>query len=325
VFSDTTSNDLTGFVFKKTLGTYFVNVSGRTVVCSISNKLRKQLVYPIADPSSLRPHVMEVKEIEAIDPVAIGDNVRFVDGGNETGMITEVLPRRNKLARTSAGKKQLEQVMVANADQIVTVFAAERPEPKWNLLDRYLVSAEAAGIPALICMTKLDLADEERYADELQTYRDMGYPIALTSSVSGRGIPQFREMLAGKVSILMGKSGVGKTTLLNAVQPGLGLRVGEVSRESGKGKHTTTHLEMIPLDEGGGVVDTPGMREFAFWNVDAGDIALLFRDLQPYVGECRFGVDCNHEHEPGCAIKAAVERGDVSERRYRSYLHLQHE
>lgn len=311
-------------VYKKSLGTYFVHTPDGSVTCSISNRLRKELIYPIADRSSIIHHrVQEVRDIRQIDPVAIGDCVRFLyaDEGS-TGVITEVLPRRNKLARSAAGKKELEQVIAANIDQIVMVFAAARPEPKWNLLDRYLVTAEAAEIPALICLTKLDLIDDGAFEDELSEYQALGYRIIRTSIVDQRGIDDLRDSLRGKTSVLIGKSGVGKTSLLNAVQPGLGLRVGEVSQRLNKGKHTTTQLEMIGLDTGGGIIDTPGMREFEAWQLDDGDLALMFPEMRSLVGICRFGLDCTHTREPGCAIVQAVAQGRVSERRYHSYVRM---
>ena len=309
-----------GTVFKKSLGQYVVDVGGRPIVCEISNKLRKQLVYPIADPTSLRRRVMSVEQIRMVDPVAIGDAVRFIDAGDGAGLITEVLPRRNRLSRRASGRKPLEQVLVANVDQVVALVAAALPAPWWELLDRYLAAAEAAELPARIVVTKTDLVDPASLADEVAEYRRIGYPVTLTSVTDGAGIAEIAEALRGRVSVFAGESGVGKTTLLNAVQPGLGLRVGEVSAYHKKGKHTTTHLEMFGLDGGGSVVDAPGMREFGLWGVERIEIATLFPELRPHVGRCRFGLDCSHSHEPGCAIKAAVSSGHVSARRHQSYL-----
>ncbi len=313
---------LQGTVFKKSQGKYSVQVNGRTVVCSISNQLRKQLEYPIAAPTSITPHVVAVREIKQVDPVAVGDVVAFVDAGAGAGMITEVLPRRNQLTRRAAGPKPLEQVIVANVDQIVIACAAAQPKPDWGLLDRYLAGAEACDIPALIAFTKMDLVSPEIFAAEARVYERIGYTVILTSTAHSLGIEEFKRGLAGKVSALIGESGVGKTTLLNAIEPGLGLRVKEVSRYWNKGKHTTTHLEMFPLDGGGSVVDTPGMREFGLWKIDAADLAELFPEMRAYLGTCKFGVDCTHSHEPGCAIKAAVEAGQIATRRYKSYLSM---
>jgi ribosome biogenesis GTPase len=310
-------------VIRKHLGIYIVDVGGDTVQCSISNRLRKRLIYPIADPSSLYHRVVAVKDVQVVDPIAIGDHVQFVPAGGQEGMITEVLPRRNKLVRTTAGRKPLEQIIAANVDQIVIAFAAARPAPKWNLLDRYLAAAESAGIPALVCITKLDLVEPGELAEDIQLYRDLGYDVLLTSAVTGEGIEALRQALTNRTSVLIGKSGVGKTSLLNALQPGLGQRVGDVGHgEVGKGRHTTTHLELFALEAGGGLIDTPGMREFALWDITQDELALLFPEMRDLVGQCKFGLDCTHRSEPGCAILQAVEAGAIAERRYQSMLRL---
>lgn len=325
-----TKNFDVGTVIKKTIGNYTVQTPERTLVCSISTRLRRQLIYPTADPNSLRPVVVGVRAIQTVDPVAVGDAVRFVDAQDGSGMIVEVLPRKSKLARRSAvanpGAHALEQVIVANVDQVVPVMAAAEPLPKWNLLDRYLVSSESLGLPALICITKMDLAGgTSDLREAIEDYRSIGYRVLLNSVVSGAGIAELREALAGRLSVFIGKSGVGKTSLLNAIQPDLGLRVSQVNEKTGKGRHTTTNLEMFPLEVGGSVVDTPGMREFGPWQVEDEDLALLFPEMRPYVGLCRFGLGCSHTHEAGCAIRLAVSENTISERRYQSYLRLQEE
>lgn len=317
-----------GVVFRKSRGLYDVRTDAGEVRCSISNKLHKHLLYPTSDPSSgtLRG-VQGVEDIDMIDPVAIGDRVIFAPAEEGHGQIREVIPRRNRLSRRVIDPKRRsqsnppEQVIVANVDQIVPVFAAAKPKPRWHLLDRYLVSAEAADLPVLICVTKLDLADREELATDVAVYERIGYPVAFTSSQTGEGVDGMREALVGKTSVFVGKSGVGKTSLLNAVQPGLGLYVKEISKKSGKGTHATSHLEMFPLDVGGGVVDTPGMKVFNPIDESA-DVALYFREMRPYVGRCRFGADCSHTHEPGCAIKDAVAAGAIDERRYESFLKM---
>lgn len=318
-----TKNSLIGMVVRKNRGQYLVQTDGESIPCAISSRLRKSLIYPTAAPSSLHHRVKYVDDIDEVDPIAVGDNVLYIDAGDGTGVIHEVLPRRTHLSRRAAGDIPLEQVMVANVDQAVIVFAAAKPEPKWNLLDRYLVTAESAGVPAVICMTKMDLADEQALLQELELYRPLGYRILLTSSSQNRGIDEAREILGGRISIFMGKSGVGKSSLLNAVQPGLGLRVSAVGKgEVGKGRHTTTHLEMFPLDTGGAVVDTPGMREFSLWNVNEDGLAGLFPEMRPYLGRCQFRSSCSHDHEPGCAVRKAVTAGHIHPRRYQSYLKL---
>jgi ribosome biogenesis GTPase len=321
-------NDI-GVVFRKTLGHYTVHTHGREIDCRLSSLIHKQLIFPTADPTSLRHTVQEVHEIDHVDPLAIGDRVRYLDAGDDRGMITEILPRDSKLSRPAPmpGQRVFEQVIVCNADQIVPVFSAANPTPKWGLLDRYLVSAEASGLPALIVINKLDLAWKNAVLDEeINIYRRIGYPVLLVSAVTGEGMEELKAALQGKLSVFVGKSGVGKTSLLNAIQPGLGLRVKAVSNgEVGKGRHTTTHLELFQLDFGGALVDTPGMREFGLWDIAAEELADLFPEMAEYVGQCKFGLSCQHDREPGCAIRKGVMAGSISPYRYQSYMRLREE
>ena len=321
-----------GTVYKKTIGNYVVHVQGthQVITCELSPRLHKQLIYPTADPNSLRHVVREVKEVKVIDPVAVGDQVQFVDTGRGAGLIIEVLPRKSKFVRRSAvpmpTAHPFEQIIVANVDQVVPIFSAAQPPPKWNLLDRYLTSAESLDLPSLICITKLDLAaQDDRLRVELDLYRRIGYRVLLTSIVTGEGLEDLRLALQGQTSVFVGKSGVGKSSLLNAMQPGLGLCVNAVSQVTGKGRHTTSNLEMFPLDDGGSVVDTPGMREFGLWEIDESDLALFFPEMRPYVGHCKFGLNCCHDSEPGCAIRKAVAEGKISPRRYATFQRLRQE
>jgi ribosome biogenesis GTPase len=179
----------------------------------------------------------------------------------------------------------------------------------------------------LIVITKLDLAWKNLELDhDLAIYRKIGYPIQLVSSVTGEGIAELKSALQGRMSVLVGKSGVGKTSLLNAIQPGLGLRVKAVSNgELGKGRHTTTHYEMFEMDFGATLVDTPGMREFGLWDIHPDELADLFPEMAGYVGQCKFGLSCHHDREPGCAIRKAVVAGDINPYRYKSYMILRSE
>lgn len=323
----------TGVVYKKIIGNYLVHTDGRTLSCELSTRLRKKLIYPTADPASLHHRVQKVVALEHMDPLAVGDEVRYILVDSGKGLIVELLPRRNKLTRRSAVPKPLahgahpfEQIIVANVDQVVTVIAAAQPDPKWNLLDRYLASAEAGDIAALICITKLDLVkgQEDELKAALAEYEHIGYAHILTSAITGEGIDLLSDALRGRTSVFVGKSGVGKTALLNKLQPGLGLRVKEVNQVTGKGRHTTSNLEMFALDSGGSIVDTPGTREFGLWQSED-DLALLFREMRPLVGQCRFRLDCQHDEEPGCAIRKAVMEGKISLRRYQSFLSLKQE
>ena len=321
-------NDV-GVVFRKTLGHYTVHTQGRELDCSLSSLIHKQLIFPTADPTSLRHAVQEVREIDHVDPVAIGDRVRYVEAGDGRGVIVGVLPRDSKLSRPAPvpGRRVFEQVIVSNTDLILPVFAVANPTPKWGLLDRYLVSAEAAEIPVLIVINKLDLARKNPgFAEEIEIYRRIGYQVLLVSAATGEGIEELKHALQGKQSVMVGKSGVGKTSLLNAIQPGLGLRVKAVSQgELGKGRHTTTHLEMFELEFGGALVDTPGIREFGLWDVAPEELAYLFPEMADYVGRCKFGLSCRHDQEPGCAVRKAVMAEAISPYRYQSYMNLRRE
>jgi ribosome biogenesis GTPase / thiamine phosphate phosphatase len=328
-----------GIVLKKSIGVYSVYNQGQVISCELSSGLRRANELP--NPSGNGKHKRQKHEKrQPADPVAVGDLVRFHtrDGGH--AQIVEILPRRNHISRRSAvpmpSAVPSEQVIAANVDQVVPVFAAANPAPKWNLLDRYLVSAEAAWVPALICITKLDLAQGEAcevdpsLQEVVSRYRRIGYPVILVSTVSGEGLDEIRQALHGKLSVLLGKSGVGKTSLLNALQPGLGLRVNQVSQVTGKGRHTTTSFEIFPLEgsdsfESGSIVDTPGVREFGLWDVNQDELAEFFPEMRPYLGSCRFGLNCRHDEEPDCEIRKAVVQGQISPYRWRSYLQLRNE
>jgi ribosome biogenesis GTPase len=294
-------------VYQKFFDRYTVHLAGQAITATLASPLQKSK--------------------HAGSLIAVGDHVCLQQQTDASWKIVQILPRRNQLSRQSAvpmpGAHAFEQIIAANLDQVAVLFAAANPAPHWNMLDRYLVALEAAQIPALICITKYDLA---HHADDLHPiltdYHHVGYPILTVSALNGSGCAELRQVLAGRITALVGKSGVGKTTLLNALQPGLEKRIGEVNCITGKGRHTTTQVEMLELDFGGALLDTPGMREFGLWAIEADELARFFPEMRPHLGQCRFGQSCTHTEEPGCAIRQATLQGQISPRRYQSYLRL---
>jgi ribosome biogenesis GTPase len=248
--------------------------------------------------------------------VATGDRVWFLPAQNNEGVIERVEPRHGLLTRASRGR---EHVLVANVDQVVIVMALVEPELKAHLIDRYLVSAEKGGISPIICLNKADLVDPVPYQPLIGYYSQLGIPTFLTSAVTGQGISQLRKFLSDRQTVFSGQSGVGKSSLLNAVQPGLELLVREVSENNQKGRHTTTTAQLLRLEGGGWVVDTPGIRQFQLWDIMPEEVEGFFPEFRPFVPLCAYP-DCTHTHEDRCAIKLAVERRQISERRYFSYL-----
>ncbi|NKQ35728.1 MAG: ribosome small subunit-dependent GTPase A [Chloroflexi bacterium] len=262
--------------------------------------------------------------------VAVGDWVTISRQEDGTGMIEEVAPRKSVLSRTrpSARNRSLssdrEQVLVANLDQVVFVFSIKKPHPSLRKLDRFLVVAEMNELTAVICVNKIDLTGLEKARQMFRLYEEIGYRVIYTSVPENRGIEELRDCLQDKITVFAGSSGVGKSSLLNAIQPGLGLKVNEVSQASGKGLHTTRYAEIFPLNFGGYVADTPGIRGLALFDLEPTELDAYFREIAPYVPACRFS-DCSHRHEPGCAVRTAVEQGKISQQRYESYLRLREE
>ena len=259
------------------------------------------------------------------DPLATGDFVVFTPLDNDEGVIEDILPRRTKFSRLHPGKREeIEQIVVANADQVVAVASTRLPDLNFRFIDRFLILAEAGGMEAVICINKFDLVGKKKQRQlraTMDTYLQLGYRVLFTSVVQSEGVETLRDALKDKFSVIVGASGVGKSSLLNAVQPGLGLRVGEVGPKTGKGRHTTTLVELFSLDFGGEVADTPGIREVGLWGVDTDHLEGFFPEMSPYLGRCRFK-DCTHLHEPGCAVMNAMNTNQISQRRYQSYVAL---
>lgn len=254
------------------------------------------------------------------DKVVAGDRVEIArEAGGAT--IEAVQPRRTELARRAPGRSRGAKVVVANPDQIVAVFAVTHPDPNPRLLDRFLVTAEVNGLPAVIVANKTDLLPSGASSDVFAAQEAAGYRVLHTSVTGGIGLAELRDLLCGNTSVLTGPSGVGKSSLLNAIEPGLTLSVGAVSAAVGKGRHTTVTSRLIPLACGGYVADTPGLRELGLWQVDAPQLADAFPEFREHADSCRFN-PCSHSHEPGCAVIAAVRKGSIHPDRHASYVAL---
>lgn len=299
---------LTGIILKAHSGFFTVHTEAGDFVCQLRGRLKK--------------------ERRQTDLAAIGDQVEISRQPNGAGMIEAIAPRRSALARRAPlGSKRVRegkgkaQVIVANPDQAVFVFACAEPSPHLRMLDRFLVLAEAERLPALICANKCDLITPEAARELFQLYPPLGYRVIFTSAHAGIGLDALREALRGKISVFAGPSGVGKSSLLNAVQPGLGLKTSAVSQATAKGRHTTVYSELFTLDGGGSVADTPGLRALTLWDVEPEELDGYFVEIRNLVSRCGFS-DCTHIHEPGCAVRQAVENGQISSSRYESYCRL---
>jgi ribosome biogenesis GTPase len=233
-------------------------------------------------------------------------------------VIERVEPRRGILTRKIRGQKH---VLVANVDQVLIVASAADPPLKLSLIDRYLISAAAGGIRPLICINKADLADLVELQPVIGTYSQLGYDVVATSTVTGLGISRLKFLLTGVETALAGQSGVGKTSLINSLEPGLELKTLEVAAETRKGKHTTTAARLLKLSFGGWVVDTPGIRQMELWNVVPDEVEGFFLEFHPFLRECRFP-NCSHTHESQCGVKRAVVRGLITHQRYESYCRI---
>jgi len=255
----------------------------------------------------------------------VGDHVAVELDGEGGGSIEEVLPRRNRLARATAGEGTQEQVLVANLDLLVVVVTMREPAWRAALVDRMLAGAEREGVAARLVFNKVDceLPHETTESESwCRFYREIGYPCLRTSAASGAGIDELRDCLAGHISVFCGLSGVGKSSLLNSIEPGLALRVGLVSTHGAReGRHTTTHSSLLRLRNGGHVIDTPGIRNFGLFGLAPAEAAPLFVEMRSLLGHCSFD-DCRHTHEPGCRIKEAVADGRIRASRYDAYVDL---
>ncbi len=306
---------LTGLVIRTQSGFFTVQTDEGAVVAQLRGRLKEAYT--------------------DTDLVALGDRVTIerlpVAADQVEAVIVAVAERERVLSRVAPSSAvgtsaEREQVIIANPDQAIFVFAAADPAPHTRMLDRFLVAAEKAAIPEIrVCLNKIDLlADRAEIADKFGVYERIGYPVLYVSAKTGEGLDALREALAGKISVFTGPSGVGKTSLLNAIEPDLGRRVNAVSHATTKGRHTTRYSELVPLAGGGYIADTPGIRAISPWDVEPDELDGYYIEIAPHVAECRFQ-DCTHTHEPGCGVRAALARGEIAPERYDSYLRLREE
>ncbi len=297
-----------GTVIKSTGSWYSVRLDDRDEVwqCRIVGKLR-------------------LDDLPLTNPVAVGDYVEVdpeIQEGQGDGLIKKIYPRRNFVARQSPRRKHDLHLLASNIDQAVLIVTMVHPTIKIGFIDRFLLMTERFELPVTLVFNKVDLYTDEDLAGLMEVrevYEKIGYTVLATSVAERRGLEAFRDMLAGKLSLLSGQSGVGKSSLVNAVEPKLTLRTGEISNYSGKGQHTTTFAEMFDLSFGGRIIDTPGMKMLAFNDKDPQNVAHSFREFFRLSVQCRFGGSCMHCEEPGCAVRAAVQTGEVSALRYANY------
>jgi len=306
------AQQISGLVVKEQSGFFWVETAeGRVYRCRLRGRLKESA--------------------RASDIAAIGDRVRIAAYPDGTGSIEEVLPRISAISRAvrtegarGAGSPEREHVIVANVDHAFFVFAAAQPAPNWRMIDRFLVVGERANIARItLVINKIDLVDGD-YRRPFSTYERLGYPILFTSARTGEGVEALRAELKDQISVFTGPSGVGKTSLLNALSPNLGRAVKAVSRYHQAGVHTTRDSQLVRLESGGYLADTPGIRQLALWDIEPTELDGYFREIAPLVSACRFG-SCTHRNEPGCAVRDALAQNLIAPSRYESYLSLRDE
>jgi len=294
-----------GVITRSQSGFYTVEAESGTYICQLRGKLKKGK--PLGDI------------------VAVGDRVVVSLIDQENGIIEKVLPRRSSFIRLAPTPKgEYQQVIIANLDLAAFVFSCAQPAPRLSMLDRFLVIAEKNNVRCLIVANKIDLVSKKEASSFFERYQEIGYELLYSSAKTGVGVKKLRKLLLGKISLFTGPSGAGKSSLLNEVQPGLGLQVRSVSRATEKGRHTTVVREMYPLDGGGYVADTPGLKALSLFDVEPEELDAYFPEIRSLVADCAFS-DCTHYHEPECAVMDAVEAGKIHPERYLSYLKMRFE
>lgn len=325
-----------GLVVGRAPGLFIVAVDAASYLCTLRGRLRKKPHVPRQPLTSNQrvpigasrrgarvptPPQPEATQPEPAVRVSVGDRVLVTLLDESNGVIEDVLPRRNYLSRAK-GEINTELIMMANLDQAVLVFATRDPLPNLRLLDRYLALCEHAQVAAVICFNKLDLGVPPEVEEAASLYASLGYPILFTSAEDGSGVALLRERLEGRVSLLTGPSGVGKSSLTNALLPEANQRIGEISQATGKGRHTTTGVRLLALPGGGWLADSAGIRELALWNVPSAELPATFRELRPFLDQCEYE-DCEHgENEEGCALRQALAEGRISSSRFASFEKL---
>ncbi len=285
---------MTGKIIKGIAGFYYVNVVGSGIYeCKAIGIFRKDKIKPL-----------------------VGDDVRIevLDEEKKEGSVVEILPRKNELLRPA----------VANVDQAMIIFAADFPKPNFSLLNRFLIMMERRQVPVIICFNKMDLLSEEDIRRLHEIYEPAGYQVLTISVKENQGIEEVKALLEGKVTVVAGPSGVGKSSLTNSIQDGVQMETGEISKKLNRGKHTTRHSQLIPLGNDSWFMDTPGFSSLYLEDMEKEELRLYFPEFYPYEGHCRYQV-CTHTHEPGCAVKEALAEGAIQEPRYQSYLEFYEE
>ena len=292
----------TATVVRATGSWYDVLHDGETVRCRIRGRLR-------------------LKGVRSTNPVVVGDEVACEADEGGDYVIADILPRRNYVIRRASNLSKESHIIAANVDQALLMASLRSPETPTEFVDRFLVTCEAYKVPVTILLSKLDLQDAEAVAEFRAVYEGAGYRVLEVSVREGRGVEEVRELLAGRTTLVSGNSGVGKSTLIQAIDPSLDIRTGEISESHHKGRHTTTFSTMYPLAEGGAVIDTPGIKGFGLIDIDEAELWHYFPEMMRVAPACRF-YNCTHTHEPGCAVTEAVERGQIAYPRYESYLKI---
>lgn len=295
----------TATVVRATGSWYDVLHDGETVRCRIRGRLR-------------------LKGVRSTNPVVVGDEVACEADEGGDYVIADILPRRNYVIRRASNLSKESHIIAANVDQALLLASLRSPETPTEFVDRFLVTCEAYKVPVMILLSKLDLQDAEAVAEFRAVYEGAGYRVLEVSVREGRGVEEVRELLAGRTTLVSGNSGVGKSTLIQAIDPSLDIRTGEISESHHKGRHTTTFSTMYPLAGGGAVIDTPGIKGFGLIDIDEAELWHYFPEMMRVAPACRF-YNCTHTHEPGCAVTEAVKAGEIAWPRYESYLKIRDE